>query len=164
MDEFAKIIMTKINMAFDGIELGDGVSLNMAEFKERGGRRPEYRDAAIHDERKDWKKISNSILENCTILFNFTDAHGFRFYIPAYMRWCVHNVGSDCIIGDYTIYAIDPEKFENLHSLPMKSFMTNNQLEAMTKFLEWCCCGENAEIFDSEIAKKNLEKMLILIE
>lgn len=49
-----------IHSAFAGVRLDDGESLNMTEYNDSGGCRPDFKEKAKHDEREDWTAIPGS--------------------------------------------------------------------------------------------------------
>ena len=146
-----------IRRAFAGVTLGDGVSLNMTEYNDSSGYASEFKKMARYDERDDWAAIPDKTLEQFTVTFSFTDREGFRYYIPAYMIWTIrHHRVSDSIIADNTIYAIDPCHYL-FEKVPFLKWFTAEQVDAMTKFLEYAVANEGT--LDAEIARINLAKI-----
>ena len=136
-------LIYEIEAAFDGVRLEDGVSLNMTEYYDSGGSAPKYAELAKSDEREDWRRISDETLEKFTVTFSFTDLKGFRFYIPAYMRWCVRNYRtSSCIIGDHTIYALKPTHY-TFAKTSFQEWFTERQFAAILHFLKFA--AENGD-------------------
>ena len=155
-DEEQRLIET-IRHAFAGVTLDDGTSLNMTEYNDSGGCRPDFIEKAKGDERKDWTAIPDSTLEQFTVTFSFTDLKGFRFYVPAYMIWAIRNhKTSDSIIADFTIYAIRPDHYL-FQSVPFWKWFTNEQVCAMVQFLEYAV--RNDDWLDGTVARENLEKI-----
>lgn len=150
-------LLDRINRAFAGVKLDDGTSLNMTEYNDSGGCMPEYREKAKDDERNDWTAIADETLEQFTVTFSFTDLKGFRFYIPAYMAWTVRNHRtSSSIIGDFTIYAINPDHYL-FETISFREWFTAEQVDAMTKFLEYAI--RNSDTLDCKVATENLAKI-----
>jgi len=112
MTDDEKRLIATIHQAFADVTLEDGTSLNMTEYNDSGGCRPEFKEKAKDDERHNWAAIFDPVLEQYTVTFSFTDLKGFRFYIPAYMIWAIKNhKTSDSIIADFTIDAITPDHY-----------------------------------------------------
>ncbi len=106
-------LIGQIEFAFRGVELGDGISLNMAYFIDSCGTDTRYAELAKSDERHDWRSIPDEVIENFIEVFSFTDLPGYQFYLPRYMIWTVENhQSSSNPISDFTIYALDPEKHQ----------------------------------------------------
>jgi hypothetical protein len=145
LTEEEQALIHEIEAAFDGVRLEDGVSLNMTEYYDSGGSAPEYAERAKSDEREDWRRIPDETLENFTVTFCFTDLKGFRFYIPAYMRWCVRNYRtSDCIIGEFTIYALTPTHY-TFAKTSFQEWFTERQFAAILRFLKFA--AENGDTY-----------------
>ena len=155
-------LISQIEDAFRGVELEDGASLNMSEYNDSGGCMEHFLELAKTDERKDWTIIPDRVLEDFTVIFNFTDWKGFRFYLPAYMRWKINNETSNSIIGDFTIYSLNPETIISLYKKPINEILGDKQLLVVREFLKWCC-GKNNEGCDSDTARSNLEKLEIIL-
>lgn len=149
-------LVALIRRAFAGVRLDDGESLNMTEYNDSGGSRPDFKEKAQFDERDNWAAIPDKILDQFTVVFSFTDLKGFRFYIPAYMIWTLrHHRESDSIIADQTIYAIDPSHYL-FEAIPFWQWFTAEQIDAMTRFLEYAVQNED---LDAKVARENLAKI-----
>ncbi len=118
---------------------------------------------AKFDERNDWTKIPAAVLEQFSVTFCFTDWQGFRFYLPAYMRWKLNNPASANFIGDHTIYALDTKTIEKLQHKKITEILNNEQIGVVVKFLKWCVF-DNYGNCDSEFAKKNLQSLEKLLQ
>jgi hypothetical protein len=152
-----KDLVNQIHHAFAGVRLEDGTSLNMTEYIDSAGCVPEFMEKAKTDERDDWTAIPDKTLEEFTGTFSFTDLKGFRFYIPAYMSWTLKNHHKcDSIIGDWTIYAIDPNHYL-FESTPFWQWFTTEQIDTMIKFLEFAI--RNPDSLDDTVAKANLRRI-----
>ena len=150
-------LIALIQRAFASVKLDDGESLNMTEYNDSGGCRPEFKEMAKDDEREDWRSIPDKTLEQFTVTFSFTDLKGFRFYIPAYMIWTIKNhKTSDSIIADFTIYAMRPDHYL-FQRIPFWEWFTNDQVAAMIQFLEYA--ARNDDWLDGKVARENLAKI-----
>lgn len=149
-------LVLEIEAAFAGVRLEDGISLNMTEYHDSGGSAPEYATLAKSDEREDWRRIPDATLETFTVTFSFTDLKGFRFYIPAYMRWAVRNHRtSSCIIGDFMIYALTPTHYI-FAKTSFKEWFTERQFAAILRFLRFA--AGNGGTLDARIAERRLHQ------
>ena len=133
MTKEAQKLIDKISNAFAGVRLEDGISLNMTEYHDAGGLFPEYAKKAESDERNDWS------------------------IIPAYMIYTIRNYkSSDSIISDFTIYAIDPSHYL-FESTSFHNWFTQDQVTAMTEFLEFAIQSE--DWLDETVAIRNLKQI-----
>lgn len=156
MTEDESALVEAIESAFADVRLGEGISLNMTEYYDSGGSMPEYEERAQGDEREDWRRIPDGTLEQFTVTFSFTDLEGFRFYIPAYMRWTVRNHRtSDSIIGDNTIYALTPHHFL-FEKTSFRDWFTERQFAVILRFLEFAV--ENYNTLDARLAERYLRR------
>lgn len=149
-----------IQSAFSNVKLEDGISLNMTEYNDSSGTRPEYLSKAIFDERHNWQAIADETLEQFRVTFAFADAKGFRFYLPAYMIWTIKNHAiSDNVIGNYTIYALRPDHhvFKSV-KVKLHDWFTEEQLDSIILFLQFCT--KNYDTLGSLVARENLEEIL----
>ena len=138
-------LIHEIEAAFDGVRLEDGISLNMTEYNDSGGSAPKYAELAKSDEREDWRRIPDETLENFTVTFCFTDLKGFRFYIPAYMRWIVRNHRtSSCIIGEFTIYALKPTHYL-FAKTSFEEWFTERQVAVILRFLRFAAGNDDTD-------------------
>jgi hypothetical protein len=83
-------LVARIERAFDGVELGDGVSLHETAVIDDYGTVEERRAARDPDEKRDWRKLVDD--PDLRMYFGlgysglcFLDAPGVRFYLPACM-------------------------------------------------------------------------------
>ena len=148
-------LSARIFNAFAGVRLDGGVSLIEAEYAD------DYDVAPDHlielEEKDDWTKIINDRLCEFTVTFCFTDYRGFRFYIAPYMIWTLRNFRtSDSIITDFTIYAIETDRYMFVDH-PFSEVFTLEQVRCMHDFLLFAC--ENEERFDADVARRNLLRL-----
>ena len=104
-----------------------------------------------------------SIGQSVTALFGLsTDLLGYRFYLPAYMRWTIKNHRqSDNIIADFTIYALDPNN-RPFTETRIVDWLTKNQIDANLAFLFFCTLNDDS--LDAQAAMKNtlaIREMLV---
>ena len=154
MTDEEQALVHEIEAAFEGVQLEDGISLNMTEFYDSGGCAPEYAEKAKSDEREDWRQIPDETLELFTVTFSFTDLKGFRFYLPAYMRWTARNHRtSNAIIGSHTIYALSP-RHDIFKTTSFAEWFTEQQRAVILRFLRFA--AENSDTMDARIASRRL--------
>jgi hypothetical protein len=163
MNRTPEKLIVEIEKAFHEVKLGGGISLNMTEYLDSYRTNEKFAKLAKQDERNDWTKISDAVLEQFTVTFCFTDEQGFRFYLPAYMRWSLNNPESDNFIGDHTIYALNTKTIEELQNKKITEILNDEQTEVIVKFLNWCVF-DNSDNCDSEVAMKNLQSLEKLLK
>lgn len=86
--EGAAAVLDRIRKAFAGVELGGGVGLLQANYRDTEVLEEVSRRLAARDERHDWTKLTDEALNCCFAALSFTDAEGYRFLAPAFM--CCH--------------------------------------------------------------------------
>ena len=104
--EAANVLREKIESAFAGVTLGDGIGLK------EGRGLDDYEDADVlallhaQDERNDWRNFSSEDLLSYQSSISFTDAEGMRFLLPA---WMLAELRDDGIAGlIWSLCRIDP--------------------------------------------------------
>jgi hypothetical protein len=92
MDERRHRLLSIIEEAFSGIELGDGVSLHETVVIDNYGSLKERQAARQPDEKHDWKQlVGDPELVQISGVggLSFYDAAGLRFHLPAYLSLAV---------------------------------------------------------------------------
>jgi len=80
-----KEIQQKIEKAFAGVVLGNGIGLHEAQAID------DYQPSTIQkklrqkDEKESWKRLEPNELQQCYSSLCFFDTKGMRFHLPAYM-------------------------------------------------------------------------------
>src|SRR6185369_1468871 len=103
----AQLVVRRIERAFSGVRLGEGVSLREADVIDDYGTDAERKKARAQDEQHDWKRIPDDLISHYNWCLSFFDAQGMRFHLPAYMRFTIrHYKESDSASIDATLYAL----------------------------------------------------------
>jgi hypothetical protein len=131
-------LINAVQEAFRGVKLEDGVSLNMTEYLDSYETQERFKELAANDERDDWQKIDDQTLEAFTVVFCFTDWNGFRFYLPAYMIWTIKHPDSGSIIGDNTVWTLDPDAISHHCGRKIGEIFDERQTETIVQFLQHC--------------------------
>jgi hypothetical protein len=101
-------LIRKIESAFRGVVLGDGIGIYEAWAIDRCASDAERRKAREKDVRDDWTRISDEELTELYSALSFGDSDGLRSALPAYLRYAVRNFDkSDAASVDTTIYALE---------------------------------------------------------
>lgn len=92
MKDDSKRLLSVIETAFEGVELGNGVSLHETIVIDHYGGPEERQSARRTDEKKDWRRLifDPELSEvNGVGGLSFYDAEGLRFHLPAYLSLAV---------------------------------------------------------------------------
>jgi len=91
-DQFERSeILREIALAFDGVQLGSGISLHQARHIDDNY--CDDRSLRVKDPEVSWTELSDEKMRFFSDVFNFLDAEGFRFYVPAFMGWVLRDAG-----------------------------------------------------------------------
>lgn len=88
MDDRRQRLLGLIEQAFQGVNLGNGVSLHQTIVLDEYGSQAEQDAARSTDEQHDWRKLIDDpefARINYYGGFSFYDAAGMRFHLPAYL-------------------------------------------------------------------------------
>ena len=153
-------IIKQIQIAFNGVKLDNGISLNETEYFDSRETNKRFLELSKTDERDDWSKIDDKTLEKFQVTFCFTDVSGFRFYAPAYMIWAIKNFKeSHTIIADHIVWNLDPDHYV-LKPVGFNKVFNKGQVLSIVKFLEFVI--ENKDYMEGDIAARNLDKIKTL--
>jgi hypothetical protein len=107
-EEIAWTICEKIQHAFAGVKLGNGVGLQEAQGLDDRENKETCAALRANDEKHDWQKITGEQLNGCFSSLSFFDAEGMRFHLPAYLiadlkgKYRFGMVGQLSRLSDYT--------------------------------------------------------------
>lgn len=102
-------IIAKVEQAFAKVTRGDGVTLHETEVIDACGSERNRATARRKDTDKRWQNVPDAAIEAHQEALCFLDPAGFRYYLPAYMRWSLrHFKISNSLSSDSTIYALAP--------------------------------------------------------
>src|SRR5688572_15704193 len=131
MSDNAQLVIERIERAFLGVRLDDGVSLREADVIDNYGSEAERKKARDQDELEDWQRIPEDLISHHYWCLSFFDAKGMRFHLPAYMRFALrHYKDSASASIDSTIYTLgyDDDRY---------SLLTPPQRVAVRQFLKF---------------------------
>ena len=102
-------IVSEIEQAFGSVTRGGGVTLYETDVLDSCGSEKERIKARKKNTEKRWQDVPDQDIEDHQSALCFLDPEGFRYYLPAYMRWSLrHFKSSDSLSSDSTIYALGP--------------------------------------------------------
>ena len=87
-----------------------------------------------------WRDMSDDEVEGLYASLSFMSAEAFRYFIPAYLLYCVRNPESPAAVIDSTVWSFLPELFEeNLHPYIKSRWVLfdDAQRDAIAAFLEF---------------------------
>lgn len=103
-----------------------------------------------------WEEIPYSHLEACPNALAYLDADGMKYYLPAFMCWCLHLASGRKPMAFYhTLYSMDPNIYDyrmHTHFLSRFSTFTPEQLSVVAEYIKACADNLIPEA-DSEAAQ-----------
>ena len=137
-------IIEKIEAAFAGITLGEGIGLFEAQALDDYETEEVQKQRRKDDEKINWKSLTYDVLQNCHSSLSFFDADGMRFHLPAY------------IIGSIKGEVDDPI----FHLTYMGSYMESRlaslnaeQRQAIIEYLTWCLTEDEYSFYFPNITR-----------
>src|SRR3954462_13249591 len=125
-------VVSVIEASFAGITLEDGISISEATVIDDYGGDEERANARASDEKMDWRTIPDELIERHYSALTFMDAKGFRFSLPAYMRFVLrHYVDVDFNTHDSVFFHLQDD-----HD-PRRDIFSSEQKAAVRAFLEF---------------------------
>jgi len=127
-------LIRRIQDAFAEVELGGGETIHQAYLEGAYDRVETWLEAREKDPETRWTDVPDWKLESLSSTLSFFDVAGWRFYLPAFMRWSLRNwrtndsVTPDSVIWSLTFDEFWRERFESLD---------RRQSEAVLAFLEF---------------------------
>ncbi|MDQ1611392.1 MAG: hypothetical protein QOG00_1323 [Pyrinomonadaceae bacterium] len=86
-------LVAQITAAFDGVSREDGTTLHEAEALDDRKSAREQRAARALDLEERWQDVPDKEIAWCCHALSFLDAKGFRYYLPAFMRYGLRHRG-----------------------------------------------------------------------
>jgi hypothetical protein len=150
-------VIADICTAFHGVSREDGISLHETDVIDDYGTLEERLAARQLDTDTSWEDVPSPLIEQFCEAFGFLDPKGFRYYIPAFMRWTLKHFdtsGSSSI--DYTIYAFDHS--DNAASREKYEALSNAQRVACSRFLTFMAADSMERFVDTIVARRALRE------
>jgi hypothetical protein len=152
-------LIVMIEHAFADVRRDDGVSMHEADVIDKYGSESERRKARLKDPDSRWQDVPDSEIEEHSEALCFLDLKGFRYYLPAYMRWTVrHFKTSDSFTADATIYALTLSDRTDLQKWEKERWVVFNdeQSRVILKFLDFMA-NDADELVDSRSARAAID-------
>jgi hypothetical protein len=126
----------QVEAAFQGVRLGEGVSLHQARAMDDYASDDEIAAARALDIEERWQDVPDEKVDRFSDALAFMDAAGLRFYLPRFMVFALkHREGSEYSGSRACDAAINNA---DLRDTPGKhALMTERQREAVRAFAEF---------------------------
>jgi len=128
--EAAQVIAV-IQAAFDGVPRPERISLRVARAADDYVPEAEWAAIRTLDTDTRWQDVPDRDLEEYWDVHPFLDGTAFRYYIPAFMVWCIrHNGSTDLATAQWTLSALKepPDRL---------AFLTRAERNAVAQFLKF---------------------------
>jgi hypothetical protein len=147
-------IVEMVQLAFEDVRLGNGISLHQADVVDDYGTRAEFDAAKLHDPETRWQQIPTSKIERFCGSMTFLDSEGFRFYLPAFIIYGLNTFNPDfgSMEADGVLFAA--ESYSDSHKDNF-AILNTEQLRAVASFLKFTSLY--VEKFDAVRANKSLK-------
>ncbi|MEM8779523.1 MAG: DUF6714 family protein [Cyanobacteria bacterium P01_G01_bin.49] len=145
-------LISDIEAAFKGVSLDGGIGIYEAEVIDDYGDEEERNKAKIKDSTSwvKWEEIPKEILKRYYTTFCFVDSKGFKFLIPAYMRFTLKYCEIDDSASiDATIYALQPS---NYNFDGFAQLLNKKQKKVISRFLEYLILEVGENWVDTDVA------------
>jgi len=125
------VLIDRISLAFQNTKLEDGITIHQARALD------DYADpdkARQIDRALRWQEIPDRWIEKFSDVFAFMDAKGFRYYIPAYMIWCLKSQDANSNSFWSTVHYLTKPYRDHF------DLFNSEQIAVITEFLEFTNC------------------------
>ena len=126
-------LLRQIESAFDGVELGGGVSLHQARAMDDYESPSEIAAARTLDTESRWQDISDEKLDRLSHTLAHMDAEGFRFHIPRFMTYALLNEGSGSFATFSPIYFTEKSRRSDTRT----NLLSEDQRAAVEAFADF---------------------------
>ena len=114
-----------------------------------------------------WQEISDELLLKQYDAIPLFTPQAFIYFLPAFLIYTLKNFDSHSLLGEFTIYALTPDKKWNLDN--MKSYWTerlsllsNKQMEVIYDFLDLAKQNPIYEYEFNSIGKKIFDRLKVI--
>lgn len=127
-------LISRIEKAFAGVVLSDGVTLHEAAALEGYASEIECAEARRLDAGRNWQDLTDEEIQQCGDVLSFLDELGLRFYLPAYMIWTIKHYEVSDLLTSHVICIIRDLRAE---------LFTLDQCQAIQAYLNFLCEAYN---------------------
>jgi hypothetical protein len=119
-------VVNAIERAFAGVPRGAGITLHEADAIDKKLSDAERAQLRNLDTETRWQDVPAELIARFSCQLALVDGEGYRYYIPAFMRWVVtHYCASRSFTIDSTIYGLghvaNPGDYAVVRALPLLS-------------------------------------------
>ncbi len=155
-----KELITEIESAFATVEKNEGIGLREANWYNTIPTPEQLREARELDTER-WQDLSSELIKSYNEALFYTDQIGFKYLLPAFMRWSLREWSSN---SDY----FDKETITRILSgFPVKRVeadLTFEQARAVAHFCELALdMGVNSDVFDERSQRDFTQEWLIQV-
>lgn len=149
-------LLAQIDATFDGVRLGDGISLHQARALDNYEPEDAAAAARSFDTEERWQDITDDKLDRHANTLAFMDAAGFRFHMPRFMVFSLTHPRTGSFASDAPIYACDFSDALKGHALSKYALLSPEQRTTIARFLRFAAAHD--DFFDSRVAARALER------
>lgn len=149
-------LIKRITIAFEGQQLGNGVSWREANVLDDYGTQAERDEARALDEKNDWTKIPDTLIEDLRYqcVMPFVDTKGLCYYLPVIMIYSLKKYKtSQSLIIDSLFYSLRRKKV----AFDLKKELNASQIQCAIDFIQ-ICLTIGDDYFDLDKVEESLEK------
>jgi hypothetical protein len=134
-------LLEELDRAFADVQREDGISLHETFAVDLYGTMRERRDLRKLDTDTNWREVKDEWIESINGVggIAFLDELGFKYYLPAYLRWYIRreNVSASCDLDSVFLYHLTGVKDDDLKEWRFNRFrtLTAEQSRVVAEFL-----------------------------
>jgi hypothetical protein len=135
-DEIRDGIAAHIRRAFQNVNRKGGVSLHEADVIDDYGSETQKKQARTLDTENSWEQVPWDDIQHFHWALSFLDPIGFRYYLPAYMVFALHNPNTESaesVIFQLSVGTGNPKN----HSTKRFELLNDDQSCAVCEFLRY---------------------------
>jgi hypothetical protein len=137
VDAICEQLISDIETAFFEVERGEGMTLFEGDL-EGAGSEADLRFARARDTYATWRDIPDHVIDRYFSALSFLDPQGFRYYIPAFMRFALrHYQDSTSPAIDYAIYHLGQRSVQREHKEARFTVLDESQTGVICRFLRF---------------------------
>ena len=160
-------LIEKINEAFKGIKLEEGIGLWETQGLDAYATREVCEKLREQDEKTDWQKIPLVNLYKCSSSLSFFDAKGIRFHLPLFLLFdldvfekeeaMLYEKGMlDAYICPEVLFTLT-YKLESDYAIKRFSRLNNNQIKCVIAYLYFQIQGKEPKDLSGKLKNKRNE-------
>lgn len=152
-------VIDGIEQAFGNVRRGEGTTLHETEVLDDYGSDQELAAARALDIDTRWQDVADELIAEHSGALCFVDPAGFRYYIPAYMRWTVKyfDAGTGSESALHTVLMLTPNRRFQEDGAKLERFrvFSRDESRVICEFLR--LMAEHAGFSTQELATNALE-------